>query len=169
MRENESIGHIFSELYLVPNKIKINYCKIKTVEVLMFLWSLNEPIKEKRLYFSRYNVEKVKKIKELIIANIDHKYTLNQLSKKYNISLTIMKICFKEMFGMSIYSYIRHHRIGKAANLLLKTERSILDIANSVGYINASKFAAAFKNITGISPNEYRKNNIKMSKWIIKI
>ncbi|WP_244835056.1 helix-turn-helix transcriptional regulator [Clostridium sp. BJN0001] len=162
MRENESIKHIFSELYSVCDKIKINYCKIKVLEILMFLSVTNQPVKEKRFYFSKSNVEKVKKIKNLITQNVEHKYTLKNLSKEYNISLTIMKICFKEMFGITIHSYIRECRIQKAASLLMKTDRNILDIANCVGYINGSKFASAFKDIIGISPKEYRKNNINI-------
>ncbi|MFD3156757.1 helix-turn-helix transcriptional regulator [Haloimpatiens sp. FM7330] len=160
MRANKSIEHIFAELYSVPDKIRMNYYKIKVLEVLMFLSALDVTTKEKRTYFSKDNVEKVKNIQELITKNIGKKYTLDALSKNYDISLTTMKKCFKEMFGTSIYSYIRQQKIQKAAELLIKTESNILDIANCVGYNNGSKFAAAFKDIIGISPKEYRKNNM---------
>lgn len=160
MRANKSIEHIFAELYSVPDKIKMNYYKIKVLEVLMFLSAIDVPIKEKRAYFSKGNVGKVKNIQKLITENIEKKYTLDQLSKEYDISLTTMKKCFKDMFGMSIYSYVKQHKIQKAAKILMETESNILEIANCVGYNNGSKFAAAFKDVIGISPKEYRKNNI---------
>lgn len=164
MRANKSIEHIFAELYSVPDKIKINYYKIKILEILLFLSAIDEPIKEKRAYFSKSNVEKVKNIEKLITKNIEKKYTLEYLSKIYDISLTTMKKCFKEMFGISIYAYVKQHKIQKAANLLLETGSNILQIANCVGYNNGSKFASAFKDIIGISPKEYRKNNICRKK-----
>lgn len=34
-----------------------------------------------------------------------------------------------------------------------------MEISQKVGYENPSKFSTAFKNITGLTPSEYRKNN----------
>ena len=35
-------------------------------------------------------------------------------------------------------------------------KRQVLDIAGQFGYDNASKFARAFRDVIGVSPNEYR-------------
>ena len=43
-----------------------------------------------------------------------------------------------------------------AAELLRSTDRTVLDIAGQFGYDNASKFARAFRDVIGVSPNEYR-------------
>ena len=43
-----------------------------------------------------------------------------------------------------------------AAQLLRSTDRTVLDIAGQFGYDNASKFAKAFRNVIGVSPNAYR-------------
>ena len=40
---------------------------------------------------------------------------------------------------------------------LAGTDDSILHIANGVGYENSSKFAEAFKKMTGLLPKDYRK------------
>lgn len=44
-----------------------------------------------------------------------------------------------------------------AALDLIQTEKSVLEIAGECGYDNASKFSAAFKEIMGEAPLEYRK------------
>jgi len=49
-------------------------------------------------------------------------------------------------------------RMGKARELLLVTEDSISDIAGNVGFANSTYFYKAFKQMNGVTPNEYRKN-----------
>lgn len=44
--------------------------------------------------------------------------------------------------------------------LLVKTEKSVLEVANCVGYENSSKFAVAFKKMAGCLPREYRKQQV---------
>jgi len=66
---------------------------------------------------------------------------------------------FKKETGMSISDYLQHKRIEYAKDLLMNTDRSIGDIANSAGYSNLSYFSAIFKKIVGESPGEYRKHH----------
>lgn len=156
MKSNESIGHIFAELYSIPEKIKFQYFKIKVLEVILFLSTLDGNNNEKRSYYSKRQVDKIKDIQKYITKNIEKKYTLDELSENYNIGLTTMKQCFKGVYGENIYSYIRRFRMELAAEKLMGSDNTILEIANSVGYENGSKFAAAFKNVIGISPKKFR-------------
>jgi AraC-like DNA-binding protein len=45
----------------------------------------------------------------------------------------------------------------RATELLVETNRSVVDIATAVGFRNSTSFARAFKSWTGESPREYRK------------
>ena len=45
----------------------------------------------------------------------------------------------------------------KASELLTGSRLSVSEMTEQVGYINQSKFAAAFKKQFGISPLEYRR------------
>ena len=45
----------------------------------------------------------------------------------------------------------------QAAGLMLQhSDSTVLEIAGRFGYDNGSKFAAAFKDVMGMTPNEYR-------------
>ena len=57
---------------------------------------------------------------------------------------------------MSPAAWIRAQKMHAAAELLRSTDRTVLDIAGQFGYDNASKFAKAFRDIIGVSPNSYR-------------
>ena len=45
----------------------------------------------------------------------------------------------------------------RAVELLIETDKSVVDIADSVGFRNSTSFARAFKPWTEESPREYRK------------
>lgn len=84
--------------------------------------------------------------------------TIEQASKISGVSKTKLKADFQKEYGMSYYSYFRKERMKLAAQLLLETKQKIIDIAEAVGYENSSKFAKAFRDVTGFSPSEYRRN-----------
>lgn len=160
MRAKDSVEHIFSELYTVPDKVKYGYFKLKVLELLLFLSVVDVSDRRKeRQYFHKSHVKIVKAMKEYMTNNLENHYTLNELSNRFCIPLTTMKLCFKGVYGSSIYAFMRSYRIQAAAVLLLQGTDSVTSIANKVGYINSSKFAFAFKQIIGMSPLEYRKAN----------
>lgn len=160
MRATDSVEHIFSELYTVPEPIRKGYFKIKVLELLLFLSVVDgsEQLTQKR-YFPRNQVDIVKDIKEYMTSNLERHYTLEALSQRFGISLTAMKLCFKGVFGISVYSFMRNYRMQAAAVLLCRSRESVSAIAGQVGYLNSSKFSTAFKEVMGMSPLEYRKSN----------
>lgn len=163
MRADRQTEHIFSELYNLPDDIKLNYFKIKVLELLLFLGSSQmKPKSEKRTYYTRVQVEKIKAIAGLITDNPERKYTLKELSESFDIPLTSMKECFKWVFGTSISAYTRSYRMNMAAVMLKNTDKSVLEIASSVGYENAGKFSSAFRSAFDMTPLKYRKNPVRM-------
>lgn len=159
MRANEKIEHIFSEIYHVKEDIKIGYLRIKILEILLVLSELDFMIErdKKRVYFTKKQIDTIKNIHNFLIENISEHYTLKQLSERFDITLTIMKKCFKEVYGEPIYSYLKRYRLQIAKIFLEKESITITEIARRIGYENPNKFTNAFKNEFGISPTTYRK------------
>ncbi|MCG8499992.1 MAG: AraC family transcriptional regulator [Firmicutes bacterium] len=159
IRREPSVEHIFTELYDVPEKTRTYYFKIKIFELLLYLDALVIPEHtDIRPYFYKTQVEKVKAIHAHMTNNLEHHFTLEDLSKRFDISLTPMKTCFKGVYGTSVYAYMRSYRMSHAAVLLRTTKKSVAQIAGEVGYSSPSKFSVAFKDIIGSSPLEYRKS-----------
>lgn len=160
MRAKNSIEHIFFELYTVPDQVKHGYFKLKVLELLLFL-SIADVAeqREERQYFHKSQVDIVKAIKEYLTQNLEQHNTLEELSNRFKIPITAMKLCFKAVYGTSIYAYIRAYRMQAAAVMLCQTNENIATIAGRVGYNNSSKFASAFKDIMGMSPLAYRKTS----------
>lgn len=163
MRTTESIQRIFTDLYAVPEQVRMPYFRVKVIELLLVLGSVDLPVdKESRPYFPKKQVDTVKEIMDYLRSHIDQHMTLLELSNRFDISQTAMKLCFKAIYGQSIYAYLRKYRIEKAAYLLRNSDYTITIIAGKVGYSNPSKFAAAFKAVKGLSPSQYQKSVTQM-------
>ena len=111
--------------------------------------------------YSRPQVELAKSVSEYLAENMDHRVTLEQLSENFHISGTQIKNVFKGVYGVSLYAYTRALKMESAAYMLEYTDRTVMDIAGDHGYDNSSKFARAFREVKGVTPSEYRKENKK--------
>lgn len=158
IRATDAIQHIFSELYAVPSAIRSDYCKLKVLELLLFLNSADLPaLREKRSYITRTQADTVRAIRTYLVEHLDQRITLPELSARFGIPLTTMKQNFKTVYGDTIGSYIQSYRMQKAMYLLQETGQSIVEVAGQVGYQNASKFSEVFRQFSGVTPSEYRK------------
>ena len=83
---------------------------------------------------------------------------MKSIADRYGMSLTALKDCFKAVYGKPIHAFQREYKMQTATKLLVTTKLSIAEIAGMVGYENPNKFSAAFKEIIGQSPSEYRKS-----------
>lgn len=155
--------HIFDELYYInPDENRL-YAQIKVLELLLVFTAIpiNSDNKKKR-YIEKAQVDKIKKIHDFLISNLEKKITIEMLSKKYNIGTTPLKICFKEIYGEPIYTYLKDYKIHRALHLLEETNKNISEIAGIVGYDNSSKFAKVFKDKMGCTPTEYKKQKVHL-------
>ena len=97
------------------------YYQIKVVELLLYLNTITaEGRKEVRPYYYKTQMEKIKGIHAQITGNPQTRFTIEELSSMYEIPLTTMKKCFKDVYGDSIYSYQKRYRMNLAANMLLQ-------------------------------------------------
>lgn len=159
LHEKEEFEHLFGELYRVPEKIRKRYDQLKVLEILLFLSAVDEKAEHiENRYFNKNQVARTKEAHAYMTRHPEEKITIGFLAQKYKISQTNLKKCFKEIYGNSIYAYLKEYRIHEAAKLLKETDMEIGKIAGMAGYDNASKFAQSFKSVMGINPREYRKN-----------
>lgn len=84
--------------------------------------------------------------------------TLDELAGIANFSKYHLCRKFKEVTHTGIVNYILSYRIEKAKELLKQADsRFVFEIAQAVGFNDASYFNRTFKKFTGYTPNEYQK------------
>lgn len=102
-------------------------------------------------------VQLIRQIHDYMLAHMDRRITIDELTHLYPINPTTLKEVFKDVYGTSVAAHLKEHRLEKAAQLLRETELSVADVARQVGYESQSKFTAAFKEQYGQLPKEYRR------------
>lgn len=156
-RENV-LEHILSELYCMRTDAPDGQIKIKVLELLYHLCSLETASPIQPPYFNRSQVRIIKAIHAYLTDHPERHDTLEELSNLFDIPLTSMKICFKGVYGLSVGAYLRDYRLQLAAELLKENTCSIGDIAFRVGYESPSKFTEAFRKKFSCTPSDYRKS-----------
>ena len=69
---------------------------------------------------------------------------------------------FKEIIGKSYKQFLTDARIAEAKRQLIASNKTITDIAYSIGFSSSSHFISTFKQLTKTTPLQYR------NKYIIK-
>lgn len=104
--------------------------------------------------------ETVNYIHEHFTEDID----LDFMSINLNTSKPHLCRVFKRHTNQTITEYINDYRISFACDLLINTDRQIVEIAFQTGYTNLSYFNQRFKKKTYLTPKQYRNAN---KKWWI--
>jgi AraC-like DNA-binding protein len=91
--------------------------------------------------------------------NINENISLNNLSNQYNYSVSRFSNLFKQKTGYAPIDYFLQLKMQKACQNLDFTERSIKDIAFSMGFDDPYYFSKRFRAIIGMSPKKYRSLN----------
>ncbi|QHW31423.1 helix-turn-helix transcriptional regulator [Paenibacillus rhizovicinus] len=86
-----------------------------------------------------------------------HDITLDMMADKLNITRSYLSTYFKEKTGTYFVDYVNLIRVGRAKELLSRSDVKIQDAAARVGYQNINSFNRMFKKFTGVTPSEFRK------------
>ncbi|TGK01434.1 AraC family transcriptional regulator [Leptospira langatensis] len=83
--------------------------------------------------------------------------TLAELAKELSITSHQLSELLNNRLGKGYFSFINQHRIEDAKELLKGTDKTVLEIAMTVGFNNRSSFNEAFLRITQKTPISFRK------------
>jgi AraC-like DNA-binding protein len=98
-----------------------------------------------------------------LLAWLDSHYSdpavgLTEMADQLNVSPRYLNMLFRKAFGMTAYTYLIQLRLSKAKELISGKERKpIMQIAQEVGYRDASHFISVFRKAEGMTPEQFRK------------
>lgn len=96
-------------------------------------------------------------VQKYIKEHLEQEICRNTVADYIHMSPDYLDRLFKKEFGLSVSQYIKEKKIDYAKMLLRTTNLSVSEIAQRLGYINLSHFIASFKQITNMTPVNYRK------------
>lgn len=104
--------------------------------------------------------EHIYKAINYINNNYQNNIKLKDVAEDISISATYLSRLFKKVMQINFVDYINRVRIRKAKELLETKRFTIQEIADQIGYRNASYFTQVFRDIEGITPKQYQQKNI---------
>jgi AraC-like DNA-binding protein len=143
--------------YNLNASIKNLYYKGKGYELLSLYFNRTEDPNADHCPFliDEENVLKIKKAKEIVIANMAEPPGLQELADLVGLNLKKLKMGFKQIYGDSVYSFLFDYKMDYARKLLDSGTYNVNEVGVQIGYSTASHFIAAFKKKFGTTPKKY--------------
>lgn len=159
--------NIFSYRYIneiesVAGMLTVNanavYSSFETLE--LFLRIFNHQI-HNRTHKAEFNSDiYVEAAINYIKTNVSSPITVSDLTGVLGISQPYLYRIFKEKCGKSPKQYMNDYRMEQAKLLLRDSKITVTQVANSVGFQDVLSFSKFFSSKTGISPQNYRKQEL---------
>ena len=125
---------------------------------ILFMELLDKSLMEKVEMNSDHLYSKtIKKSIRYMEENFSEKLTLKELADVVHMSSNYFCSYFKNYVGVSPFTQLNYIRIKKAEGMLAKEDLSVVSVAEACGFGNVSFFIRKFKEITGYTPHNYKK------------
>lgn len=154
-----SMAIVLSQLfhYNLNPSIKNLYYKGKGYELLSLYFNRSEDPNAEQCPFlvDEENVLKIKKAKEIIIANMAEPPGLQELADEIGLNLKKLKMGFKQIYGDTVYGFLFDYKMDFARQLLDSGSYNVNEVGLKIGYSTGSHFIAAFKKKFATTPKKY--------------
>jgi AraC-like DNA-binding protein len=92
-----------------------------------------------------------------LVAHLHEQLTLSIIAAACSMSISKLKMLFKEYTGSSPIDYFISLKIDEAAGLIKEGRLNFTEISQKLGFSSLHYFSRLFKDRVGISPSEYSK------------
>lgn len=104
----------------------------------------------------RSATEQIETAAAYLAKHLEQPPSVAELAREVGLSETTLKRGFHQVYGTTVFGYLRTRRMERAKALLESGEATVLEASTLVGYSNPSNFAAAFRQQFGLNPKEFQ-------------
>ncbi|KRG12904.1 helix-turn-helix transcriptional regulator [Lederbergia galactosidilytica] len=105
----------------------------------------------------------IQKTIDFIEKNLQEELSLESIAQYAGFSKYHFHRIFQREIGVTVSEYIRYRRIANSANMLLNSDRRIIDIAFYYRFETQESFTRSFKKYYELPPGQYRKIMSKLT------
>ena len=106
----------------------------------------------------------IEHVKSYIRSNMEFDLSTSHVAAVFHYNKSYLGRLFKQETGISISEYLGAQRIDCARGYLLKTDMTVLEIAERCGFSGVGYFNRLFKAAVGVTPTEFRREMTAKSK-----
>ena len=115
-----------------------------------------EPVKKE---CAAADLQRAATVRMIILSDLSRKPTIRQLARKAGTNSSMLKRCFKTLFGITIYKFSLQTRLEHAKKLLSETDYTVQQVAEMTGDTEGSNLGRVFINHFGVTPGSVRQIN----------
>lgn len=93
---------------------------------------------------------------EIVEAEYARDLGLDEVARRVACSRRQLQRCYAEIGWTTYRTHLIATRMERAAELLARSDLTVREVADSVGYRQPAQFAKAFRRHHGVTPSEYR-------------
>lgn len=110
------------------------------------------------------DTDRINKVLEFIMKNFTQVIYVPEIAAMLNMSSASFSRYFRHHTRKTFSGYVSEIRISHACQLLMQGEESVAQIGYRSGFENLSNFYRHFREITGLTPKEYRHRFLKLAE-----
>lgn len=117
---------------------------------------------DKSSQFDLAELERIQAVMEKEKLFLDPDFTVYQLAESLAIPRRRLSLLLNSGFQKNFFQYVNEFRVNEVKRLLRQNpgnHLTLLDIALESGFKSKSAFNSVFKQCTGLTPSQYRKQN----------
>ncbi|MBD1842670.1 helix-turn-helix transcriptional regulator [Cyanobacteria bacterium FACHB-63] len=137
------------------------FLESKSLELLtlqLARWAKDEQQPTRSTRWKPQDLEKLERAKEILQGSIEYPPSLAKLAQQVGLNDCKLKQGFRQVFGTTVFGYLRACQMERAKQLLRETDLYITEIAAQVGYSSLPAFSNAFYKQVGMSPHKFRQD-----------
>lgn len=100
---------------------------------------------------------KLRQVITYIEDNLDNNLSLAEIAEVANLSVSHLKVVFRQSMGLSVHKYVIRRRVERARDMLIEGQLPVSQIALATGFSHQSHLARHMRRLLGITPAEIRK------------
>jgi AraC-like DNA-binding protein len=100
---------------------------------------------------------RVARVIDFVHAHFEQPVSRAAVAAEAHLSLSAFSRFFKLRTGKTLPQYVNELRVGRACSLLADEQLKVTDLAMECGFQNLANFNRRFREITKLSPREYRR------------
>ncbi|AZS16302.1 AraC family transcriptional regulator [Paenibacillus lutimineralis] len=155
---NSEIAYTLSDMFIQQIESDTNFNTFVETIKKVFKEYAKQVMLAKEQRYSKVVI----KVEQFIYNNLYQKLSVQEIANNVGLSADYLSKQFKKDTGITIVDYILQEKIKEAKNLINYTNLSISEISNYLQFYDQSHFIRVFKRICGITPKQYKLQNLNL-------
>ncbi len=108
-----------------------------------------------------YRDARIRAAIELVMTHLQEPLPIDRLADAAGVSRSRFSALFKNAVGVAPARFVERQRLAHAKHMLEMSDLTLKQIAHQLGFSTPFYLSLRFKQLFGVSPRQYRKNELK--------